>query len=328
MDRPTIVTNMTFWQSPVWARRTLSIYPMAGRRADPAPMSWWREARALFRRRGLYDVVLTMGDRTSLAYGLLCALTGSPSRQVLCEVFIDDPAGKGSLWKAKTALFRLVASRAIGLLTNSSAEVRTNAERFRLPADRIRFVPLNTTIERPECSPLDDGFVLCAGRTLRDYPTLLKAASLFGAPLVVVCGRDDLPPGTVPEGVRIEREVTRERYLDLLRRCRAVALPLRATQRATGQLVLLEAMSCGKPVVTTRAPGTTDYVRDGETGWLVEVGDAETLGTRVRALVADPERARRMGRAALDHILAHHQAEQHASDKIAAITALWQAVQP
>lgn len=322
MEHPTIVTNMAFWQSPEWVRRTVSIHPMAGRREDPPPRPWWQEAWALFRRRGLYDVVLTMGDRTSLAYGLLCVATGSRSRQILCEVFIDDPRGKGALWRLKTAAFRLVARRSLGLLTNSSVELETNATRFVLPPERLRFVPLNTTIDRPEVSPVDEGFILCAGRTLRDYETLLAAAARFGAPLTVVCGRQDLRDQQPSECLRIEREIPRERYLDLLRRCRAVALPLLPTERATGQVVLLEALSLGKPVVTTRAPGTVDYLRDGETGWLVEPGDSAALADRVRRVVEDADLARRMGRAGMEDVLARFTTARHASAKLEAISAL------
>jgi glycosyltransferase involved in cell wall biosynthesis len=60
-------------------------------------------------------------------------------------------------------------------------------------------------------------------------------------------------------------------------------------------IVLLEAMACGKPVVTTRAGGTLDIVVEGDGGHLVQPRDAEALAERVLRVLADPNEARRMG---------------------------------
>ncbi len=40
---------------------------------------------------------------------------------------------------------------------------------------------------------------------------------------------------------------------------------------------MFEAMASGVPVVTTRVGQAMDLVRDGENGWMVDVGDAEGL---------------------------------------------------
>lgn len=61
---------------------------------------------------------------------------------------------------------------------------------------------------------------------------------------------------------------------------------------------ILEAMACGLPVVATEVAGVPEAVRDGETGFLVEVGDWETMGERIASLLLDEELRRRMGAAA------------------------------
>lgn len=43
----------------------------------------------------------------------------------------------------------------------------------------------------------------------------------------------------------------------------------------------LEAAACGCPVIATRCGGPEDYVVDGETGYLVPVGDAEAMAARI-----------------------------------------------
>jgi glycosyltransferase involved in cell wall biosynthesis len=55
---------------------------------------------------------------------------------------------------------------------------------------------------------------------------------------------------------------------------------------------LLEAMSCARPVITTRpSDGGHDAVTDGETGLLVESGDAPGLARALELVLGDPERA-------------------------------------
>jgi glycosyltransferase involved in cell wall biosynthesis len=60
--------------------------------------------------------------------------------------------------------------------------------------------------------------------------------------------------------------------------------------------VLLEAAACGRAIVTTDVPGCRDVVRDGDNGLLVPPRDAAALARALAALLADPERRRRMGR--------------------------------
>ena len=318
-----LLTNMTFWQCPYWTERVDCIYDLAGATADPAFVPFWKEAWRLFRRRRDYDAVLTMESRTSLAYGLLCAATGRASKQIMTEVFIDEPRPASWLWRWKTALFRLIARRGIGVLVLSSAELETVAERFRLPKGKLRFIPLQCTIEQPRDESKEEGFVLSAGRSLRDYGTMIRAAAAIRAPVHILCGADAALAGAaLPANVTVRSETSRDEYLDALARCSVVALALQDTLRPTGQVVMLEAMGLGKPVVATRHAGTVDYIRNGENGFLVEPGDAEGLARAVQNLLDDPALRRRVGRKALADVMEKYSLEAHAKARLQAISDL------
>lgn len=60
---------------------------------------------------------------------------------------------------------------------------------------------------------------------------------------------------------------------------------------------VIEALAYGLPVVGTTVNALPEVIRHGETGLAVAPGDAEALADAVMELAADPERARRMGRA-------------------------------
>jgi glycosyltransferase involved in cell wall biosynthesis len=63
--------------------------------------------------------------------------------------------------------------------------------------------------------------------------------------------------------------------------------------------VTLEAMACKLPVVAAEATGATSLVRDGQTGLLVEPGDAEAYADALAAYAADPGLRLRHGEAGL-----------------------------
>ena len=59
--------------------------------------------------------------------------------------------------------------------------------------------------------------------------------------------------------------------------------------------VLIEAASCGRPIVTTDAPGCREIVLDGENGFLVPIKDVDALVCAIRKLLDSPDLRLRMG---------------------------------
>jgi glycosyltransferase involved in cell wall biosynthesis len=80
--------------------------------------------------------------------------------------------------------------------------------------------------------------------------------------------------------------------------CDAFVLPAVVDSKGDTEglgVVLLEAMTYGKPVIASAAGGIVDIVRDGRNGFLVAPGDAAALATAIRTCVENPERARELG---------------------------------
>ena len=60
---------------------------------------------------------------------------------------------------------------------------------------------------------------------------------------------------------------------------------------------LVEAAACGRAVVTTDVPGCRDAIEPDVTGVLVPVKSAPSLADALQALIEEPERRMRMGKA-------------------------------
>src|SRR5207245_4004856 len=64
-----------------------------------------------------------------------------------------------------------------------------------------------------------------------------------------------------------------------------------------GPASILEALATGTPLVAHRTGMAPDVVVDGQTGFLVDVGDVEAMAARVESLLTDSARHRRVSTA-------------------------------
>jgi glycosyltransferase involved in cell wall biosynthesis len=64
----------------------------------------------------------------------------------------------------------------------------------------------------------------------------------------------------------------------------------------------MEAAACGLPLVASCLSGIPEIVRDGETGYLVDPGDAEGLANAIEQVARTPGLGRRLGDAARHHL--------------------------
>ena len=101
-----------------------------------------------------------------------------------------------------------------------------------------------------------------------------------------------------------------------LHACDLFVLPS-VTRAETFGVVQLEAMACGKPVISTNLPTGVPWVnQDGKTGLVVTPGDEMALASALGTLVADRPLRERMGASALRRVM-----EEFTADRMAAQSA-------
>ena len=83
-------------------------------------------------------------------------------------------------------------------------------------------------------------------------------------------------------------------------------------------VVLMEAMACEVPVVTTAVAGIPELVQAGETGLVVRERDAEDLAGALERLITDAELRHRLGKKGRSAVLDGFQVQKNA-EKLASV---------
>ena len=111
--------------------------------------------------------------------------------------------------------------------------------------------------------------------------------------------------------IRITGWITTQQVREEILQSRALVLPSLAEGLP---VVLMEAMSLGRPVVSTYVAGVPELVLDGECGWLAPAGDVGALAQTLReCLNSTPERLLAMGLAAHERAISRHDIDALAS---------------
>lgn len=100
----------------------------------------------------------------------------------------------------------------------------------------------------------------------------------------------------VEKSVFFNEMVDDSKLVDFYNYSDCLVLPSINQSEAFG-LVLLEAMACSRPVITSNLPGVRGVFKNGKQGLLVEPGDLKDLVKKIQIILGDKKRAEAMGRA-------------------------------
>lgn len=259
--------------------------------------------RSLVRSTPSPGVVVLSSDIEVLVFGLFRALRFARVPRIVLVGFIYTSRRSRLLMALRRLYFRCVFAFADTVLCHSAFELEHYRRIFRGCRARFAYIPFGLHVAGRESmsgTAVEPRYVLAAGRSGRDYRTLFDAVRGQDIRVRVVCDSSDaLADLDVPPNVVVLRDCYGSAYLRELAGASIVAVPLAVDQISAGQMVMLQAMSLGKPVVVTRTPTIEEYVTDGEQAVLVPRADAVALRRAIEDLLASPERIAAMGRAGL-----------------------------
>lgn len=170
-------------------------------------------------------------------------------------------------------------------------------ERF-TPADAETRAELRTRLGMPA----DATIVLYVGRFDRqkgvfDLLDVWAQRDLSRASLLVLVGGSDWS-AISPEGLQRDGVEVRDWSPTIHEYYQAADVFVLPSYSEGMSNALLEAMSCGLPVITTNIGAAPEMVADGENGLLLAPGDREALGRHLDCLLGSPEHRARLGAAA------------------------------
>lgn len=148
--------------------------------------------------------------------------------------------------------------------------------------------------------PTQGRYAAFAGRMSPEKGVETLIAAARGLPEINVKLAGDGPiesrlRGGLPANVQMLGCLESPAMDSLYRGARFFVLPSRSYEMCP--LVILEAMSHGLPVITTRLGGQAELVEDGVTGFLFDPNDKQDLGRKMKRLWDDPELCRKFGAA-------------------------------
>lgn len=178
----------------------------------------------------------------------------------------------------------------------------------RKPDDRLRILAAGRLVEKKGFPTL-----IAACALLRDRGVSLECTIGGSGPLEAALrtciGHADLGDCVRLTGCALKQE----EIPDFMARGDVFCLPCkRASDGDIDGLpqLLMEAMACGLPVVSTRLVGIPDLVQDGESGLLVDPDRPEALADALESLARDPEFAERLASAGRDRVREHFDLER------------------
>ena len=243
----------------------------------------------------------------SLLVSFIQTLTGMRKPRHVILQFIMREKTETVRSKLKYVFMRWLFSSVYVCVCSSRSEGRYYESVFGWPSSKWAFVPFHTDPDLLNYESADhDGFFLSAGRTFRDYRTLLQAFRMMDVPLRIVSSPSNIELRDKLAHVTIDYDLPSSDLMKLMACAFAVVVPLEPRQISVGQSVVLQAMALGKPVIATRVNGTEDYIEHMKTGILVPPRDPHAIEEAVRLLMRDEPLRWQLGRAARERIKEAH----------------------
>lgn len=189
------------------------------------------------------------------------------------------------------------------IIVFSQKEVELYSSLFPEAAKKFVFLPLGISSIRPafeETHKNSPAYIFSAGRSNRDYATLKKAAEAASVPLRIACPEESSDGFTYTKiltdcfGTHTEREINGSI---------AVAIPLREEAISSGQLVALQAMRAGKPLIVSAHTSLSPYIKEGKTAIVCHT--QSQWEKAITALRENPGLAHRMGEAGQELFRSH-----------------------
>lgn len=266
---------------------------------------------ACYLRRERPHVLFSALDHANIVAVMARRLAGVPTRVVVSIHNIASVASRTST-HLRARFLPYLASKfypgadAIVAVSRGVAEDLVRISGIPLECIKVIYNPIVTMelvtraqepVEHPWFAPGELPVILGVGRLtkLKDFPTLIQAFAQVRADhparlMILGEGEDRHKLETLIQQLGLEREVALPGFADnpYAYMARSAVFVLSSACEGLGN-VLIEAMACGCPVVSTDCPsGPAEILENGKYGPLIPVGDVEQMARTIQMVLDSP----------------------------------------
>jgi glycosyltransferase involved in cell wall biosynthesis len=261
---------------------------------------FWASQIARKVKRENFDVVLSMSERVGVPLGMMLD-PGVKHIVILLNAMTPR-------WLSAIKLLNL-RRRWSHIVTLSHAEAEALKKELSIVPEKISRVlnPLDLDFYNLNGIEVDSAlppFIMSQGLSRRDYPTLIRAMQKLPhvtCHISAVSAWDNFKAGyegmDIPSNVQLKSFDHPLLIKNVTAQSQFVVVPLQSDTGmwCAGATTVLQAQAMGKPVIVSYLPGIAEYVRDGETGYVVKGNDPDAMAEVIDRLWQDPQQTARMG---------------------------------
>ena len=263
----------------------------------------------IFFRRKRYATIIGWQEFYGLIYAFYCRLFRvKKCSRLIIKNFIYKPK-KGFVGKIYFKFMNYIVKSGYvdTYICASKTMVQYCCEVFGESDEKFVFLPFGVNDfaaeYKPE-GPATNDYVLSLGRSNRDWQFLLDGAKDIPYPVKIIC--DELRVDNPPANVEILNSVWGSQTHSYIYNCKCMVIPIADGRIASGDTVLLMAMSFGKPIIITKPSCLADdYVTDGYNGIVIEK-DARGLQAAVERIFRDEQLYTSLSQNGRQHYLDNH----------------------
>ena len=263
----------------------------------------------IFLNRKKYGTIIGWQEFYGLIFAFYCRLFHvKKGNKLVIKNFIYKPK-KGFIGKIYFRFMNYIVKS--GYIDIYICASKTNAEYcceiFNESKGEFVFIPFGVNDFSKNIStdiPPKNNYILSLGRSNRDWDFLIEAFKCIPYNLKIVC--DELHRDELPANIEILNNVWGHESHEYIYNCKCMIVPIADGRIASGDTVLLKAMSFSKPVIITKPSCLADdYVQDGYNGIVINK-DKEELASAVKRIWEDKELYENLSGNSRKHYLENH----------------------
>ena len=256
--------------------------------------SAWKKSGRSLSAQPRPDVVFFNTHLEALIFAVRRRLArGERPRAALASFIVAQPKPGISGW-----LRRAYYGRVLGAVDMAVCHSREELSRYMgwypKHAHRLRFHPFGFALD-PHGEADSKGvklpdvpYLFSAGRSSRDYATLIGAARGLDIPLYIACdSHSELSGSDLPSNVTVLRTCYGPTFRRWMQGAQVAITPLEPVIHSAGQMVVMQALALGVPQIVTDVPGIRGYTDEGKVVELVPPRDVEALRVSIQNVFAD-----------------------------------------